>query len=298
MMRKRDGWGCERGISILELLVVLAIISVVASMGFMQIASARNRTRLDSSARELTGNMEKARADSIRRHAAAGQQASVTVINTTSYRVVADYNNNGTIETGESRTFTLPEGVAFVTSPAPPVASFDWQGRLVDNMSFSLSNSTGSTNVNLTVSGDSTLNATATLPAVSVTPYATPTPTPTPAAMPTPVPPAGVGGCSIGLFPEAMTVRKNGNTAAQLELSGSVYGDPGPATITFDSTQLRLTYGTTSTQASTNQTFTIGPTTPVVFTVRDIKNTTANYTTYINVTSDCGEYATAVTVTN
>jgi hypothetical protein len=188
-------------------------------------------------------------------------------------------------------------------SPTPPVASFDWQGRLAGNISFGLTNLAGSTNVHLTVSGDSTINAgtasaVAALPTITATPYATPAATPTPTATATPVPPAGVGGCSIGLFPEAMTIRKNGNTAALLELSGSIYGNPGQATITFDSTQLRLTYGTTSTQATSPQTFTIGPATPVRFDIRDIKNTTSGYTTTVTVVSDCGEYATAVTVTN
>jgi prepilin-type N-terminal cleavage/methylation domain-containing protein len=297
-MRRRVGSEGESGLTVLELLLVLAIICVVASMAFMQIASARDRVRLDSAAREFTGNLEKARADSIRRHAAAGQEASVSVIDATSYSVAADYNHNGTIDAGESRTFTLPEEVSFITTPAPPTASFDAQGRLTSSLSFSLTNSTDSTNINLTVAGDAALHTAAPLPTLTATPFPTGTPTPTATPTPTPVPPAGVGGCSIGLNPESMTIRKNGITTGQLDLTGSIYGDPGQATITFDSSQLRLTYGSTSTQASTNQTFTIGPTTSVRFTVRDIKNTTSGYTAYITVVSDCGEYITAVTVTN
>jgi len=282
----------------LELLLVVAIICVVATMAFMQVARARERTRLDASARELASNLERARADSIRRHAGPGQQASVTVASATSYTVVADYNSNGTIEAGESRTIQLAQGVTFETGLTPPSASFDWRGRIADNTTFKLTNSADSTNINLTVAGDATLNSTAVLPALSATPLPTPTPTPAPAAAPPPAPPSGVGGCSIGLYPEAFTIKKSGKSVGILELKGSIYGDPGEATITFDSTLIKLSYGSPLKTAKSGDVFTIGPSTPVTFSVADIKGAASDYTTDIGVTSDCGDFSMTVTVIN
>lgn len=301
-MSRSKTWGSESGFSLLELLLVVAIIGALATMAFMQIASARDRTRRDSAAREFMGKLDRARSDSIRRHAAAGQEARVAVVNSTSYQVTADYNNNGTIDAGEARTFTLPDGVTFVTSPAPPAAAFDWRGQLTGNMSFQLTNSAGSTSINLTAAGDVTLNNAAstppTLPTITSTPFPTPTPTPTPAPTPTPVPPAGVGGCSIGLFPESITIRKSGRDTGIIDLTGSIYGDPGTATITFDTSQLQVMYGPSgTTKASPGQSFTIGPSTPVRFYVTDLKNSTSGYTSYVAVSSDCGDYSTAVNVT-
>ena len=288
----------ESGFSMLELLLVVAVICVVATMAFMQVARARERTRLEASARELTSNLERARADSIRRHAGPGQQASVTVADATSYTVVADYNSNGTIEAGESRTIQLAQGVTFETSPTPPSASFDWRGRIAESTTFRLTNSTDSTNVSLTVAGDATLNSTAVLPALSATPFPTPTPTPAPAAAPPPAPPSGIGGCSIGLYPDTMTIKKSGKETGILELKGSIYGDPGQATITFDSTLLKLSYGSPLKTAKSGDVFTIGPSTPVTFQVVDIKGGSSTYTVDIGVTSDCGDFATTVTVVN
>jgi prepilin-type N-terminal cleavage/methylation domain-containing protein len=299
MMMRSGACGDQSGLSLLELLLVLAIVAVVASMAFMQIASARERTRLDQSARELAGNLEKTRLDSIRRHAPAAQQASVTVTNASSYRVVADYNFNGSIDTGEGRTFTLPQGVTFVTSPTPPAASFDWQGRLAADMSFRLTNSSGTVSVNLTTSGDATLNGAPTLPTISVTPFpaATATPTPSSTPTPTPIPPSGVGGCNIGPYPESFSIRKSGKETGIIDLLGSIYGDPGTATIDFDSSRLKITYGSPLQTAKPGDVFNIGPATPVRFYVVDIKGAGQDYTTNFTVTSDCGTFSTAVTVT-
>lgn len=118
----------QRGFSMMQLIVTLAVVSIVSGLAVMGIASARQRIRLTNSARMLASWAEKARVDSVRRHPTAPNQMSgIEVLNKTTYRVKMDFNGDGTVET---RDVTLDEGVEFATDPIALV--FDWRGRLVD----------------------------------------------------------------------------------------------------------------------------------------------------------------------
>lgn len=118
----------QRGFSMMQLLVVLAVASVVSGLAFMGITSARQRIRLTNSSRVLASYAEKARVDSVRRHPIdPDQMAGLEVLNKTTYRVKMDFDGDGTVET---KDITLDEGVEFATDPIALV--FDWRGRLVD----------------------------------------------------------------------------------------------------------------------------------------------------------------------
>lgn len=118
----------QRGFSMMQLLVVLAVASVVSGLAFMGITSARQRIRLTNSSRMLASYAEKARVDSVRRHPTDPDQMSgLEVLNKTTYRVKMDFDGNGTVET---KDVSLDEGVEFATDPIALV--FDWRGRLVD----------------------------------------------------------------------------------------------------------------------------------------------------------------------
>src|SRR5262245_12109648 len=124
-MKKRK---TQRGFSMMQLIVTLAVISVVSGLAVYGIASARQRIRLTNSSRMLASYVEKARVDSVRRHPLDSDLMSgVEVLNTTSYRVKMDFDGDGVVET---RTFTLDDGVVFATDPI--ALAFDWRGRLVD----------------------------------------------------------------------------------------------------------------------------------------------------------------------
>lgn len=118
----------QKGFSMMQLLVTLAVVSIVSALAFLGIASAKQRIRLTNSSRMLASYVEKARVDSVRRHPMASDiMAGIEVLNGTSYRVKMDFDGDGTVET---KDITLDEGVVFATDPIALV--FDWRGRLVD----------------------------------------------------------------------------------------------------------------------------------------------------------------------
>lgn len=118
----------QHGFSMMQLLVVLAVASVVSGLAFMGITSARQRIRLTNSSRMLASWAEKARVDSVRRHPTdPNLMAGLEVLDRTTYRVKMDFDGDGTVET---KDVTLDDGVIFATDPIALV--FDWRGRLVD----------------------------------------------------------------------------------------------------------------------------------------------------------------------
>src|ERR687886_496762 len=97
--RKACGRGGERGASILEILIVIAMISVVAGFAIMQIATAQRSMRLTNAARELMSWFDKARLDSLRRHPLSNSEmASVTITGANTYTVTIDRDGDGTLD--------------------------------------------------------------------------------------------------------------------------------------------------------------------------------------------------------
>ena len=118
----------QRGFSMMQLLVTLAVVSIVSGLAVFGIASARQRIRLANSSRMLASWAEKARVDSVRRHPTdPDQMAGIEVLDKTTYRVKMDFDGDGVMEV---KDFTLDDGVVFATDPIALV--FDWRGRLVD----------------------------------------------------------------------------------------------------------------------------------------------------------------------
>ncbi|MDQ3584162.1 MAG: hypothetical protein M3407_00150, partial [Acidobacteriota bacterium] len=58
----------ERGIAILETVIIVALIGIVSTFAFFGIERARHQYRLDSAVRELASYLEKTRMDAIKRH--------------------------------------------------------------------------------------------------------------------------------------------------------------------------------------------------------------------------------------
>lgn len=116
----------QQGFTIIQMVVTIAIVAIVSTFGVLGIKKARAEFRLQNSARVFASYIEKARADSVRRHAAPGSEASVETFGaaTTSYAVTMDFGT-GTVET---RTFQLEPGVDFYTNSLK--VTFDWRGRL------------------------------------------------------------------------------------------------------------------------------------------------------------------------
>jgi hypothetical protein len=163
----------------------VAIIGIVSSYAIMQISNAQQAMRLSGSTRELMNYMEKARIDSIRRHAMTpAQMASISITGLRSYTIALDFNADGAIET---RVIDLPQnrGVKFVTGSTilPIKITYNWRGRptAVDGngtaitAALILQDDAGrSSTMNLTSAGDvgitgydATSNANVALPTIS-----------------------------------------------------------------------------------------------------------------------------------
>src|SRR5689334_20255974 len=90
----------QSGFSLTQLVITIAVISVVSVFAFLGITSAKQRVRLTNSSRLLASYVEKARVDSVRRHPmASADMAGVQVLDKTTYRVKMDFDGNGTVET-------------------------------------------------------------------------------------------------------------------------------------------------------------------------------------------------------
>jgi Tfp pilus assembly protein FimT len=120
-LKTEERAGDNRGASIVELIIVVAVIGVMSAFALIQVTSARSSMRVQNSVRQLSSYMEKARVDAVRRH----DEASVTFTSPTTYDVKMDFNNSGLAVT---RTFSFQDGVKVASSDLPNV-TFNWRGR-------------------------------------------------------------------------------------------------------------------------------------------------------------------------
>lgn len=128
-----------RGASLVEMLIVVALIGIVAAWAIMRIVEAQQSVRLSGATQELTAYLDKARLDSIRRRATAlDQMAQVSITSPTSYSVSLDRDGNGQLDA--PRVFEFPAGsVTFNVAHFPTIVRFNWRGRVVDESGEQLS---------------------------------------------------------------------------------------------------------------------------------------------------------------
>jgi Tfp pilus assembly protein FimT len=162
-----------RGFSIIELLIVCGMIFVLSGFALTQITRASNSITRTNVAHEMTIHMEKARLDSIRRHAVSvAQMARLTLINSTSYSVTYDVNGDGVLDS--ARVITIPANSSLTFGGTfPRTIRFNWRGNTVNSAGNSatpsditLSNSYGSSTINVTSAGQSAFDVTTTSDAV------------------------------------------------------------------------------------------------------------------------------------
>ena len=138
------------GFSLPQLLITLAVVSVVVAIAVMGVTRARASMRLSNSTRQFAAYIERARADAVRRHA----EASVQMVTTGTYSVTMDFGSDGVVTT---QTFALENNVTFITELK--TITFDWRGRIPEEVSVGFSNEVGTANVNITGSGDVTIDS-------------------------------------------------------------------------------------------------------------------------------------------
>jgi type II secretory pathway pseudopilin PulG len=148
------------GISVIELLIVVAMIFVVAGFAFFKLLRSPKLEVRASVSREVAGYLEQARTDSMRRNATAiGEMAQVKIFNGKFYSVAIDANADGHLDIPLVMSFTADQGVEF-KGPFPKTFIFDGRGQNVDlhnrPVTFQpliLSDSSGNTAVKLSETG-------------------------------------------------------------------------------------------------------------------------------------------------
>ncbi|MDQ5844623.1 MAG: hypothetical protein M3539_04935 [Acidobacteriota bacterium] len=207
----------QSGFTILQMLVTVVLIAVVTTFGVLGIRNARAEMRVQNSARRFAVYVEKARGDSIRRHASVGNEAFVETFGegTSTFNVRMDFDGTGVLQT---RTFSLDEGVTFNT--AAQTATFDWRGRIAERLAFQIGNEVRVIPVDVSGSGDVTIddqrfgdNAIPGITLAAVENDVVPDPSPSPTATATPDPDASPG-ASPAASPDASpspTPNGNGN---------------------------------------------------------------------------------------
>ncbi len=217
-LRRATNRNNQPGFTLIQTIIIVAIVSVVTAFGAIGVVRARAHMRLAGSARQFASFAEKARADSVRRHGMGGAMSSLLLLSTTSYSVTMDFDNNGVIDATDTRTFSLENGVSFAPEFVGTTITFDWRGRsLTGQVSPTMNISDGSiTLITISGSGDITLDSESfpdgSIPDVVLngdptgdirpdpppnptpgggltSPTPTPTPNPDPDATPTPAPP-------------------------------------------------------------------------------------------------------------
>jgi Tfp pilus assembly protein FimT len=239
----------QRGFSLLQLCITLAVVAIVSALAVYGIASARQRIRLTNSARLLASYLEKARVDSVRRHAAGAGMSGITFLTDRTYQVRMDFDGDGIVET---RDVSLEDGVVVANNLPSPI-SFDWRGKLdglPDNkISITLQYGSDQRSIDVTRSGDvtidsreylddvpevnvnvnnantgidedSTLNGNASphpSPTVAPTPTPSPSPSPSPSSNPSPSPAPSV------------SPTPDGNPSASPSVSPTPGSEPSPS---------------------------------------------------------------------
>ncbi len=210
---KKHKRNSQRGFTTLQLAITIAVAAIVATFAFVGIVRARAHLHLTSSARQFAMLVERARADSVRRHANGSERAMIHQLNESTYAVTMDFAGNGSVTT---QNISTESGI---TISMPFDLVFDWRGRIFAEAQVTFEQRTFhyTTWVGVTGSGDVTLESDyffdSSLPtpplnggeggtvivdpsptpnggSSSPTPTPTPTPTPDPNASPTPTPSA------------------------------------------------------------------------------------------------------------
>lgn len=162
------------GFSVLELLIVAVMMSVLVGFAITQIAQAQQNMARASAVRELTTYIEKARLDSVRRHATtSAQMAQVSIINPNFYSVTLDTNGDGSADAPRVIGMPADSNLTIQNGTFPRTIMFNWRGRTVDSGgnptpnpdSVTIGNTYGSTTVRITNAGQTV---------VSLTPATTP----------------------------------------------------------------------------------------------------------------------------
>lgn len=287
----------ERGFTILQVTIAVAIMGVICGFSIVSLSSAKSSLRLQNSVRQLSSYLEKARLDAIRRHS---NDASVTFTDAGTYVVTMDFAGSGTVST---RTIPFEQGVFIISTPLPSL-TFDWRGRTeACTQTFAVQNSGGeqswvdvsdagdvtvNSNVDVmpsasyaTVSGTSDVESTAIVTGSNVHNNAVDCGTSGGGTAGPPISGSGLG-CTDTANPSSISIRKNGGSSATITVTATNTG-----TISVQAPiNIRVTPSTQTVTGGSSATFSLSST----------NNTRGTFA--INFHSPCTTLTVLLTVTN
>lgn len=167
--------GGASGFSVLELMIVAVMLAVLTGFALTQIDRARQNMTRANAVRELATNIEKARLDSVRRHATTdAQMAQVAIINANFYSVTLDANGDGALDAPRVIGMPADSNLTIQNGTFPRTIMFNWRGRTVDSggnttnpESVRIGNTYGSTTVRITNGGQTAIDYSPTASPVS-----------------------------------------------------------------------------------------------------------------------------------
>ena len=163
------------GFSVLELMIVAVMLAVLTGFAITQIDKAQQNMTRANAVRELATNIEKARLDSVRRHATTdAQMAQVAIINPNFYSVTLDANGDGALDAPRVIGMPADSNLTIQNGAFPRTVRFNWRGRTVDAggnttnpESVRIGNTYGSTTVRITNGGQTAIDYSPTASPVS-----------------------------------------------------------------------------------------------------------------------------------
>jgi type II secretory pathway pseudopilin PulG len=126
----------QAGLSVIELLVVIVVVMILATVGIIQFRGATTDLERQRIVREFKIYLERARFDSVKRRAVTEAQMSrVTLNGPFSFTAKLDFNNDGVLSSGEERVvdFTSRSSTRIVVSDTlnyPVKILFDRRGHI------------------------------------------------------------------------------------------------------------------------------------------------------------------------
>jgi len=143
--RNRAKLSNSTGFSILELLIVVALIGTVSTIALINFQRSSRNFNVAGATRNLSTYLQKARVDSVRRHGGA----SININSASSYTVNIDFGTGTatartiTLPAGTSLSYSLPPATTSITpSDTPITIEYDWRGHTANTVSLTLSDST------------------------------------------------------------------------------------------------------------------------------------------------------------
>jgi prepilin-type N-terminal cleavage/methylation domain-containing protein len=105
MKQKDDKFFNQKGVTLVELMVVILLIVILSTIAIMNMSSSKIQFERQTVARELKVAFERARFDSVKRRADGNTDSPMAsvVVAGNSFTLKTDINQNGTIETSEDR---------------------------------------------------------------------------------------------------------------------------------------------------------------------------------------------------